>query len=76
VPEFGGEIFSATKADKPALTQKIEEPATMPKINNIEEPRIKETKISEVLSPSAEVTVPKAQKDLIATPRGKGWSMY
>jgi hypothetical protein len=71
VPEFGGEIFSATKADKPALTQKIEEPATMPKINNIEEPRIKETKISEVLSPSAEVTVPKAQKDLIATSKRK-----
>jgi hypothetical protein len=76
VPEFGGEISSATKADKPALTQKIEEPATMPKINKIEEPRIEETKISEVLSPSAEVTVPKAQKDLIATPRGKGWSTY
>jgi hypothetical protein len=76
VPEIGGEISSATKADKPALMQKIEEPATMPKINKIEEPRIEETKILEVLSPSAEVTVPKAQKDLIATPRGKGWSMY
>jgi hypothetical protein len=48
----------------------------MPKINKIEEPRIEETKISEVLSPSAEVTVPTAQKDLIASPRGKGWSMY
>jgi hypothetical protein len=71
VPEFSGEISSATKADKPALTQKIEEPATMPKINKIEEPRIEETKISEVLSPSAEVTVPKAQKDLIATPKRK-----
>jgi hypothetical protein len=71
VPEFSGEISSATKADKPALTQKIEEPATMPKINKIEEPRIEETKISEVLRPSAEVTVPKAQKDLIATPKRK-----
>jgi hypothetical protein len=76
VPEFGGEIFSATKADEPALTKNIEEPATMPKINKIEEPRIEETKISEVMSPSAEVAVPKAQKYLIATPRGKGWSMY
>jgi hypothetical protein len=71
VPEFGSEISSATKADKPALRQKIEEPATMPKINKIEEPRIEETKISEVLSPSVEVTVPKAQKDLIATPKRK-----
>jgi hypothetical protein len=53
VPKFGGEISSATKADKPTLTQKIEEPATMPKINKIEEPRMKETKISQVLSPSA-----------------------
>jgi hypothetical protein len=43
----------------------------MPKINKIEEPRIEETKISEVLSPSAEVAVPKAQKDLIATPKRK-----
>jgi vacuolar-type H+-ATPase subunit H len=71
VPEFGGETSSATEADKPTLTQKIEELATMPKINKIEEPRVEETKISEVLSPSAEVTVPKAQKDLIATPKRK-----
>ena len=75
VPEFGGETSSATKAEEPALAQRIEEPATMPKVNKIEEPRIEETKIS-VLSPSAEVTVPKAQKDLITTPRGKGWSIY
>jgi hypothetical protein len=71
VPEFSGEKSSATKADEPTPTQKIEEPATMPKINKIKEPRIEETKISEVLSPSAEVTVPKAQKDLIATPKRK-----
>jgi hypothetical protein len=71
VPEFGGETSSATKADKPALTQKIEGPATMPKINKIEEPRVEETKISEVLSPSTEVIVLKAQKDLIATPKRK-----
>jgi hypothetical protein len=40
VSEFGAEISSATKADEPALTQKIEKPATMSKINKIEEPRI------------------------------------
>jgi hypothetical protein len=69
VPEFGDETSSATKAEEPALTQRIEEPTTMPKVNRIEEPRV-EDKIS-VLSPSAEVTVPKAQKDLIATPKRK-----
>jgi hypothetical protein len=70
VPEFDGETSSATKAEEPALTQRIEEPATMPKVNKIEKPRIEGTKIS-VLSPSAEVTVSKAQKDLIATPKRK-----
>jgi hypothetical protein len=69
VPEFGGETSSATKAEESALTQRNEEPATMPKVNKIEEPRV-EDKIS-VLSPSAEVTVSKAQKDLIATPKRK-----
>jgi hypothetical protein len=69
VPEFGGETSSATKAEEPALTQRTEEPAIMSKVNKIEEPRV-EDKIS-VLSPSAEVTVPKAQKGLIATPKRK-----
>jgi hypothetical protein len=44
VPEFSGEISSATKADKSALTQKIEEPTTMSKINKIEEPESKKQK--------------------------------
>jgi hypothetical protein len=64
VPEFGGETSSATEAKEPApLTQKIEEPATElaePKVVNIEEIRTEGTKILEVLSPLAEVTVPKA----------------
>jgi hypothetical protein len=86
VPEFGGEISSAAEAKEPALTQKIEEPAAMPKASsaklaepkadNIEEIEVERTKILEVISPSAEVTVPKAQKDLTATPRGKGCSTY
>jgi hypothetical protein len=82
VPEFGGETSSATEAKDPAPpTQKIEEPSVMPKVpsaelaepktNKTEEPRIKGTKILEVLSPSAEVTVPKAQKGLAATPKRK-----
>jgi hypothetical protein len=82
VPEFGGETSSATEAKEPAPpTQKIEEPAAMPKASsaklaepkadNIKETRVEGTKILEVLSPSAEVTVPKAQKGLTATPKRK-----
>jgi hypothetical protein len=71
VPEFGGETSSATEAKGPALTQRIEEPATMPKADKIEEPRTEETKTSEVLSPSVGVEVPKTQKDLAATPKRK-----
>jgi hypothetical protein len=81
VPEFGGETSSATKAEESALTQRNEEPTTMPKASpaksgepkaiNIEEAEVEKTKILEVISPSAEVTVPKAQKDLTTTPKRK-----
>jgi hypothetical protein len=71
VPEFGGETSSATKAKGPALTQKNEEPAMMPKADNIKEIEAEKTKILEVISPSAGMTVPKAQKDLTATPKRK-----
>jgi hypothetical protein len=82
VPEFGEETSSVTKAKEPAPpTQKIEEPVAMPKApsaklakpktDNIEERRVEGTKILEVLSPSAEVTVPKAQKGLTTTPKRK-----
>jgi hypothetical protein len=69
VPEFGGDTSSAAEAKELTFTQKIEEPAVRPKVNKIEESGV-EDKIS-VLSPSAEVTVPKTQKDLIATPKRK-----
>jgi hypothetical protein len=42
-----------------------------PKTDKTEEPRIEGTKTLEVLSPSAEVTVPKAQKGLMVTPKRK-----
>jgi Ni/Co efflux regulator RcnB len=42
-----------------------------PKANNIEEIGVDGTKILEITRPSAEVTVPKAQKGLIATPKRK-----
>jgi hypothetical protein len=81
VPEFGGESSSATEAKEPALTQKIEEPTPMPKASsvklaepkadNIEEIGVEGTKILEVISPSAEVTVRKTQKGLTAIPKRK-----
>jgi hypothetical protein len=71
VPEFGGETSSATEAKGPALTQRIEEPAAMPKADKIEEPRTEGTKTLEVLSPSVGVEAPKTQKDLAATPKRK-----
>jgi hypothetical protein len=71
VPKFGGETSSAIEAKEPAPTQRIEEPAAMPKTNKIEEPRIEGTKTLEVLSSSAGVEVPKAQKGLAATPKRK-----
>jgi hypothetical protein len=71
VPEFGGETSSAIEAKGPALTQKNEEPAMMPKADNIEEIEVEKTKILEVISPSAGMTVSKAQKDLTVTPKRK-----
>jgi hypothetical protein len=81
VPKFGGETSSATEAKEPALTQRIEEPAAKPKASSIKlaEPKadniehivVKGTRILEVTSPSAEVTVPKAQKGLTTTPKRK-----
>jgi hypothetical protein len=86
VPEFCGETSSAAEAKELAITQKTEEPASMPKASpakpgepkaiNIEEAEVERTKILEVISPSAEVTVSKVQKDLTTTPIGKGWSTY
>jgi hypothetical protein len=71
VPEFGGETSTATEAKGPALTQKNEEPTMIPKADNIEEIEAEKTKILEVTGPSAGMTVPKAQKDLTATPKRK-----
>jgi hypothetical protein len=60
VPEFGGETSSAIEAKGPALTQKNEEPAMMPKADDIEEIEVERTKTLEVINPSAGMTVPKA----------------
>jgi hypothetical protein len=63
------------------LTQKIEEPTAMPKTSSaklaepkaddVEEIEVERTKRLEVISPSAEVSVPNTQKDLTATPKRK-----
>jgi hypothetical protein len=82
VPKFGGETSSAATPKEPIpSTQKAKEPTTLPKApsatlaepktDKAEEPGIEGTKTLEVLSPSAEVTMPKAQKGLIATPKRK-----
>jgi hypothetical protein len=76
-PEFVGETSSATEAKEPTLLSNIEEPAKMPEMEKIEEPRAEETKTSEILSPLARVEVPmpmpmpRAQKDLTTTPKRK-----
>jgi hypothetical protein len=62
VPDFGGETSSATEAERPALMQRIEESAALPKADKIEEPRPEETKTSEILSPSVGVEAPKRKR--------------
>jgi hypothetical protein len=82
VPEFGGETSSAAEPKEPIPSMhKAKDPAIMPKVPSVklaksktgkdkaEEPKIEGTKMLEILSPSAEVTVPKAQKSSAATPK-------
>jgi hypothetical protein len=82
VPEFGGEASSAAEPREPVPpTQKDEVPAIMPKVSSVDlvetkvdkdkagEANIGETKVLEILSPSSEVTAPKAQKSSAATPK-------
>jgi hypothetical protein len=82
VPEFGGETSSVAEPKEPIPpTQKAEDPAIMPKVplvepaksktdkDKAEEPKIEGTKMLEILSPLAEVTVSKAQKSFVATPK-------
>jgi hypothetical protein len=84
VPEFGGKTSSAVAPKEPIpSTQKAEEQATMPKApsaeqaeaktgkDKAEEPKAEGSKMLEVLSPSAQITVPKIQKGLAATPKRK-----
>jgi hypothetical protein len=80
VPKFGGEASSAAEPREPIPpTQKTGEPDITPMAASVdlaesktekdkaEKPNIEETKALEILSPSSEVTVPKAQKSSAAT---------
>jgi hypothetical protein len=82
VPEFGGEASSAVEPrELVSCTQKTEEPVIMPKVpsaelaklktdkDKVEKPNDEETKALEILSPSSEVTVSRAQKGSAATPK-------
>jgi hypothetical protein len=80
VPELNKETSSVAESKEPILlTQKAEEPVTMPKAPLVEQAEAKTgkdkaeepktEKMLEILSPSAEVTVPKIQKGLAATPK-------
>jgi hypothetical protein len=82
VPEFGRETSSTATPKEPIpSTQKAEEPTTMPKApsaeqaeaktskDKAEKPKTEGTKMLEVVSPSAEVTMSKIQKGLAATPK-------
>jgi hypothetical protein len=83
IPEFGEGTSSAakTKESVPPV-QRIEEPATMPKVPSVElvetkadkdkaeGSKIEEiTKMPEILSPSTEATTPKTQKSFATTPK-------
>jgi hypothetical protein len=82
VPKFDEEASSAAESRKTAPpAQRTEEPTTMLKLpsaeltemktdkGKAEESNIGETKVLAILSPSLEVTVPKAQKCSAATPK-------
>jgi hypothetical protein len=78
-----GSVFAFAPTPKEPIPpmQKAEEPATMPKEASVElaeskteedkaeKPNIEETKMLEILSPSSEVTVQKAQKSSATTPK-------
>jgi hypothetical protein len=82
IPELGEGASSATKGKETVPpSQRTEDPATMPKLPSAEpvetkasEGKAKESiiegiKVPEILSPSSEVTMPKAQKSSTTTPK-------
>jgi hypothetical protein len=64
-------LLRLLKPKKPIHAQKAEELSATPKAEKTEESKAEGTKISEILSPSAEVGVPQAQKGPVVTPKRK-----
>jgi hypothetical protein len=71
VPEFAGGTSSATEAKEPTLLPNIEVLDEAPVTEKKEEPRAKEIKTSEVLSPSAKTEMTKSHKGPEVTPKRK-----
>jgi hypothetical protein len=80
IPEFGEGASSAAEKEIVPPVKRTEEPAIMPKLPSVklvetkvdkaEKPKIEEiVKMAEILSPSAEATMSKAQKGSAATPK-------
>jgi hypothetical protein len=73
VPEFTGETSSAIEAEEPTLLPEVTEMAEAPSTEKMEEAKgsTEGSKISEVLSPSANVETIKNQKGTAVTPKRK-----
>jgi hypothetical protein len=69
-------LLRLLKPKKPIPAQKTEELTATPKAERIEELKAEGTKISEILSPSAEVGVPQTQKGPAVTPKEKEWLTF
>jgi hypothetical protein len=71
VPKFVCETSSAIEAKEQTPLPNIEGLAEVPATEKIEEPRAKETKTSEILSPSTKIEAAKSQKGPAVTPKRK-----
>jgi hypothetical protein len=70
VPEFIGEVPSATEIKGSSPVPKVEEKTKVPSAEKAKEPRTEGTKILEILSPSARIEI-KNQKGPAVTPKRK-----
>jgi hypothetical protein len=71
MPEYVGETSSATEAKESTRLPNVGEPIIMPEMKKIEEPKARETRTYEILSPSAKIEAPKSQKGPAMTPKRK-----
>jgi hypothetical protein len=71
VPEFIGEVSSATETKESSLVPKIEEKTEVPITEKTDEPRIEGTKVLEILSPSTKIETTTNPKGPAVTPKRK-----